>query len=98
MVTYTIARHNLDGHGATPTRVYAVAPVGGEYWPAVTDIPCVADGCGGTIRWAEAGYAPGYRICDQCGRHYMASGTVTAPTLLRVGSRRSRVNRASASR
>lgn len=26
-----------------------------EYWPAVTDVPCPAQNCTGTIRWAEAG-------------------------------------------
>lgn len=39
-------------------------------WEQVTDIPCVVAGCQGLLRWAEAGYVPGYRICDCCGSHY----------------------------
>lgn len=97
--------HDLDGCGPVRTQVYDLPPgppmmihqhgqavpdpVRREYWPAVTDVPCPASRCDGTIRWAEAGYVPGYRICDACGRHYMAAGTAEAPTLLRVGSRRS---------
>lgn len=61
-----------------------------DYWAAVTDIPCPICSVG-TIRWAEAGYVPGYRICDSCGRHFQAEGTAAAPVLLRVGSRRNRV-------
>jgi hypothetical protein len=100
---YTIASHNLDGTGSRPTRVYALAagpqiafadgsthPTEREYWPAVTDVPCPVCATG-TIRWAEAGYTPGYRICDGCGRHFVAAGDAAAPTLLRMGSRRSRV-------
>ena len=56
-----------------------------QYWPAVTDVPCPAPRCAGIIRWAEAGYVPGYRICDGCGRHFLAAGHADAPTLLRVG-------------
>lgn len=26
--------------------------------------------CGGTLRWAEAGYVPWHRICDRCGSHW----------------------------
>ena len=96
-------QHDFDGTGARRTAVYDMAPAppriietadgqrldaGQEYWPAVTDVPCPAEGCGGTIRWAEAGYVPGYRICDKCGRHFLAGGTATAPTLRRVGNRR----------
>ena len=39
-------------------------------WDQVTDIPCIIAGCPGLLRWAEAGYVPGYRICDCCGSHY----------------------------
>ena len=95
--------HNLDGQRSRRVRVFDMAPVtqpvygqdrttpiGGvpDYWTTVTDVPCPS-ACGGTVRWAEAGYVPGYRICDRCGRHYLAGGTGEAPTLLRVGSRRS---------
>lgn len=101
-----IEHHNLDGRGERRTRVYDMTPltqpvysgvtpdlvVGAvpDYWAAVTDVPCPCCGTG-TIRWAEAGYVPGYRICDGCGRHYLAGGTGEAPTLMRMGSRRSRV-------
>ena len=100
-----IETHNFDGRGAKRTRVYDLPPkvlpvtVGfgahehtehwPDYWAAVTDVPCPC--CDGTIRWAEAGYVPGYRICDFCGRHFVAGGNAEAPTLLRVGSRRSAV-------
>ncbi len=87
--------HNLDGRGQKRTRVYDMVPAPEtlpgyrEYWPAVTDVPCPAKGCTGNVQWAEAGHAPGYRICDACGRHYLAKGNAEAPTLVRVGSRRS---------
>lgn len=98
-----IERHDLDGTGARRTCVYDmpatseplyaadVRTVIGQvptYWPAVTDVPCPCD-CIGRIRWAEAGYVPGYRICDECGRHFQAGGTAAAPTLMRVRQRRS---------
>lgn len=83
-----IETHNLDGQGPRRCHVYDVPPAAAGYWPAVTDVPCPC--CeGGTIRWAEAGYVAGYRICDGCGRHYLAKGTAAAPTLVRVGNRRS---------
>jgi hypothetical protein len=38
-------------------------------WESVTDVAC--PGCKvGILRWAEAGYVPGWRICDVCERHY----------------------------
>lgn len=50
------------------------------YWAAVTDVPCP---CGaGMIRWAEAGFVPGWRQCDNCGTHWRAKGTAKAPTLV----------------
>ena len=90
---YRIENHNLDGNGKKRCRVYDMEPAsneyGGDYWAAVTDIKCPT--CeAGTIRWAEAGYVPGYRICDGCGRHFLAQGTTEKPTLIRVGQRRSR--------
>ena len=36
---------------------------GWDYWEGTTGVPCP---CGGTIRWAEAGFAPGDRACDRC--------------------------------
>jgi hypothetical protein len=33
-------------------------------WDDITDVSCPIVGCEGTLRWAEAGYVPGYRICD----------------------------------
>lgn len=97
---YRIESHNLDGQGARQTRVYDMLPVRmsaaqgdrddrplHDSWAAVTDVSCPC--CeAGTVRWAEAGYVPGYRICDDCGRHFQAKGTDTHPTLLLVGKRR----------
>ena len=83
---------DLDGQGMRRCAVYDVPAEGGPvpgYWGAVTDVPCPVASCDGLVRWAEAGYVPGYRICGTCGRHYLASGTAAAPTLIRVGSRRS---------
>lgn len=87
---YVIVQRNHDGRGVKNVRSYPMASVPGEYWPAVTDVPCPCSGCVGMIRWAEAGYAPGYRVCTECGRHYLAGGNSSAPTLERVGSRRSK--------
>lgn len=97
---YRIEHSNLDGWGRRPYRVYDMAPktqpvYSGDkivaatptYWPAITDIPCPT-ACGGTIRWAEAGYVPGYRVCDTCGRHFLGGGTAKAPTLRLLGTRR----------
>jgi hypothetical protein len=80
--------HNLDGNGPRPCRVYEMQVVGPhDYWAAVTDVPCpVCDG--GIVRWAEAGYVPGYRICDQCQRHFLAKGAAAAPVLIRVHKRK----------
>lgn len=65
-------------------RSYSMAPVESNdpYWSAVTDVSCPT-GCGGIVRWAEAGYAPGYRICDGCKKHFLASGNVSSPSLIR---------------
>jgi hypothetical protein len=87
MSRYRIERRDLDGRGPTRVRAYDL-PAKGDFWASVTDVPCPS--CPGTVRWAEAGYVPGYRICDACGRHFLAAGTAAAPLLLRVGSRRSR--------
>ena len=85
---YTVTQLDLDGRGPRPVRVYRLAPQP-DYWVAVTDVPC--PGCGhGLLRWAEAGYVPGYRICDDCGGHYLACGTREAPTVARVRGRRNR--------
>ena len=92
---YRIELHNLDGLGPRRCHVYDVPAATDhvpdyvpDFWGAVTDVPCPA--CdNGIVRWAEAGYVPGYRVCQDCGRHYLAGGTALAPTLIRVGSRRS---------
>jgi hypothetical protein len=82
-------QHNLDGQGDRRTQVFDLPSLDPQnYWASVTDIPCPVLGCMGTIRWAEEGYVPGYRICDGCGRHFLAKGTAAAPTLLRVAGRR----------
>jgi hypothetical protein len=98
-----IESHNLDGRGHKRTHVYDMppkaepvygldrqTPVGStpDYWAAVTDVSCPIPGCAGIIRWYEAAYVPGYRVCDVCARHFLAQGTAEAPVLLRVGSRR----------
>ena len=79
--------HDLDGCGPRKVRAYDM-PVRDldNYWANVTDVPCPT-GCGGTVFWAEAGFVPGYRICNKCLRHWMASGNAKAPILLRVGRR-----------
>lgn len=82
--------YNPDGIGARPHPVHDMAPaMSNDYWDAVTDVPCPVCKTG-TIRWAEAGYVPGYRICDGCGRHFMAEGSAEAPTLIQL-KRQSRV-------
>lgn len=58
---------DLDGLGDRHYRVYILA---GE---ANADIPCPT-ACGGKIRWAEAGFMPGHRICEHCGRRYRVIG------------------------
>src|SRR3990167_4559139 len=94
-MSYRIERHDLHGQGKEDCEVYDMPPADfirlwpdnrpgteREDWPAVTDVPCPIDRCTGKIRWAEAGYVPGYRICDECGRHFIAGGTPVAPTLI----------------
>jgi hypothetical protein len=34
-------------------------------WALIAITPCPA--CAGNLRWAEAGQAPGYRVCENCG-------------------------------
>lgn len=44
---------------------------GTEPWP--TDVIC--PDCGkAEVRWAEAGYVPGHRICPRCGSHWELNG------------------------
>lgn len=48
-----------------------------DYWVSVTDVSCPV--CkAGTVRWNEAGYVPGSRICDRCGRFFQAHGSIRA--------------------
>lgn len=80
-MSYKYQRMDLDGCGTRLMRCYAMIPHP-DYWPAVTDVSCPV--CHkGMIRWAEAGYAPGYRICDKCKRHFTAKGNGAAPILVR---------------
>jgi hypothetical protein len=51
-----------------------------DYWISVTDVPCPTK-CGGTVRWAEAGHVPGYRVCDGCGTAWFAAGDLQDPQL-----------------
>ena len=79
---------NLDGRGWKRTRVFDLPPsTSGDYWAAVTDVACPVCATG-KLRWAEAGYVPGYRICDNCKRHFLAAGTLAAPNVRRVGRRK----------
>ena len=88
MKPYRIVMRNIDGTGARRCRVFDLAPAGGmDYWSAVTDVQCPTCGSG-VIRWAEAGYVPGYRICDQCRRHYLADGDHAHPVLVLLAGRR----------
>ena len=67
--------HNLHGTGSKRCKVF-VMPIKSrrDYWANVTNVRCPA--CGhGIIRWHEAGYVPGYRICDGCGRTFLARRT-----------------------
>lgn len=60
-----------------------LAPGIRDFWAAVTDVPCPC--CQyGTVEWAEAGYVPGYRICNRCGQHFLAKGSGESPTLVEV--------------
>ena len=64
--------------------VYERGPIAGEpcprhgdactVWEHVTDVRCPVRGCSGMIRWAEAGYVPGWRICDRCDANFLAIG------------------------
>lgn len=57
-----------------------------DYWTSVTDVPCPV--CKkGTIRWNEAGYVPGSRICDGCGRFFQAGGSIRSGITLTRDSR-----------
>jgi hypothetical protein len=82
---YRYEYRDPDGRGERRVRVYPMTPASGgrEFWAAVTDVLCPV--CqSGRVRWAEAGYVPGYRICDGCGRHYLAAGDAEAPLLVRI--------------
>lgn len=75
---------DLSGNGAQRHAVYDMPIVNhDDYWANVTDVPCPI--CeSGTIRWAEAGYVPGSRFCDGCGRFFQAHGSIqTGVTLMR---------------
>lgn len=93
-------RIDLDGTGPRLYRLHPLPPapakdVGGlavrDFWAAVTDVPCPVCPTG-ALRWAEAGYVPGYRVCDGCGRHYLAHGDADAPGVLAM-RRRTRIAR-----
>ena len=84
-------RHDLHGTGARRHKVF-VMPArkmsrrfpednSPDYWACVTDVPCPC--CRkGKIRWHEAGYVKGYRICDACERTFLAKGTADMPKLV----------------
>lgn len=85
---YTIDWRNIDGTGAVRVRVYHMPVIDqDDFWSSVTNVACpVCDG--GVIRWAENGYVPGYRICNGCGRHFLATGKADEPRLVRLKDRR----------
>jgi len=83
-----ITYQNFDGCGSKRTHTYDLPVISNDFWTNVTDIPCPLNSCDGVIRCAEAGYVPGYRICDKCKRHFLAKQDKN-PILYRVGNRRS---------
>jgi hypothetical protein len=83
MKKYRVENQNNHGTGYQRVRVYPMPVAADGYWPAVTDVPCPICETG-TVRWAEAGYVPGYRVCDHCHRHYRAQGNSAAPSLARL--------------
>lgn len=102
-MTFRIEMLNLDGNRLRRTRVWDMTPatepihaadgtdrvIGSmpAYWPAVTDVTCPVCNTG-HVRWAEAGYVPGYRICDSCERHFLALGTAKEPKIALMAGRR----------
>ena len=54
------------------------AYTGPSTWTLATILSCPACGAG-RLRWAEAGYVPGYRVCDRCGRGWTVSPKQGAP-------------------
>jgi len=40
-------------------------------WALIAILPCPACGSGRLV-WAEAGHVPGWRVCDHCGREWLA--------------------------
>ena len=66
--------HDLHGTGSKRCMVFVMPVKSRDYWANITDVRCPA--ClEGIIRWHEAGYVPGYRICDGCGRTFFARRT-----------------------
>jgi len=41
-------------------------------WALIAILPCPACGSGRLV-WAEAGNVPGWRVCDGCGREFIAA-------------------------
>lgn len=93
-----IEQHNLHGTGMQDHEVYDMPPktsdYGGDYWAAVTDVPCPVGGCKHTVVWYEAGYVPGYRVCmapkgdgydpESLEHRFLARGNAERPTLIRT--------------
>ena len=85
---WILSREDIDGCGVRARRLYFV-PVRSRasIWASVTNVACPS--CGrGRVRWAEAGYVPGYRICDCCHRHFLTRGTAAKPALLTTGRKK----------
>lgn len=97
MTTMTHEKHNLHGDGDHECEVYHLDPAdSGDYWDAVTTVPCPVPGCGQTVVWYEAGYVPGYRVCmrpaageagvfdaESLRHRFFARGDASEPTLVR---------------
>ena len=77
-----------EGDGARKHAVYDM-PIRNrkDYWSNVTDVTCPV--CqNGTIRWNEAGFVPGSRICDRCGRFFQAHGSISSGSITLVRDKR----------
>ena len=79
---WILIKRNTDGLGVRTHRQYVLHCKSLlNYWKSVTNIQCPS--CKkGMIRWHEAGYVPGYRKCDKCGREFLAVGNASRPALL----------------
>jgi hypothetical protein len=64
MYTYDFATYICKPHAAHGDKHM-------DPWALASIMPC--HNCGGRLLWAEAGYVPGYRICETCGRSWVVT-------------------------